>query len=205
MHKLTCLLGLIFLIQINLVTAQTFKTASEAKGLPVGAKVPMFSTKDQFGKTFKLAEALRKGPVVVLFYRGQWCPVCNRHLSRVQDSLQQVYAKGATVIAISPESSEYAKQTAKKTNASFRLLHDKNYLIGNAFDVIFKPDDAQINIYNGKLNAQLEKAHSDKSNRLPIPATFIINKKGRIVWSHFNSDYRIRASIKDILNHLPKN
>ena len=183
--------------------AQTYKTVNEAEGIKVGAKAPLFSAKDQHNNTYLLKKALKKGPVVVLFYRGQWCPVCNKHLSQLQDSLQQIYDKGATVVAISPESSEYLKMMAEKTHASFTLLYDKDYTIEDAFDVTFQPEKNIIDLYNSRLNAQLDKSHSDNSNRLPIPATFIINKKGVIVWRQFNPDYKIRASVKDILDNIP--
>ena len=173
------------------------------EGLKVGDAAPMFTAKDQNGKTVNLKQALKNGPVVMLFYRGQWCPVCNKHLSQLQDSLQQIYDKGATVVAISPETSEFLKQTRVKTNASFTLLYDKNYAIEDAFDVTFKPEDKLIRLYNEKLNAQLEISHSDESDRLPVPATFIINKKGIIIWRQFNPDYKIRASVKDIIGHIP--
>ncbi|MEJ7610610.1 MAG: peroxiredoxin-like family protein [Ferruginibacter sp.] len=194
------------LLTMNIsVMAQKYKTVTEVKGLNVGTKAPMFTARDDNNVKYKLEKALKKGPVVVLFYRGQWCPVCNKYLSRLQDSLQQIYDKGATVVAISPEKSAFLKQTRVKTNASFTLLYDNNYVIGDAFDVTFKPEDKIINLYNEKLNAQFERSHSDDSVRLPVPATFIINKKGIIVWRHFNPDYRIRAGVKDIINNIPAN
>ena len=183
--------------------AQEFKSVNEVKGLPVGAQVKMFTAKDQFGNNYNLSEALKKGPVVLLFYRGQWCPVCNRHLSQLQDSLQLIYDKGATVIAISPERPKYLKKTEEKTKAAFTLLYDRDYQIGNSFDVIFEPGLKEINMYNARLGASLDQSQSDNSNRLPVPATFIINKKGKIVWRQFNPDYKIRANVSDIINNIP--
>ena len=200
--KSLLLFFLLFSFQ-SIAKAQEYKSVSEVKGLPVGAEVSMFTAKDQFGNNYKLSEALKKGPVVLLFYRGQWCPVCNKHLSQLQDSLQLIYDKGATVIAISPERPEYLKKTEEKTKATFTLLYDKDYQIGNSFDVIFKPQNREINLYNTRLHAQLDKSQSDSSSRLPVPATFIINSKGRIVWRQFNPDYHIRANVSDIINNIP--
>lgn len=197
-----CLLITILLAN-TYIYAQTYKTVAEVKGLPVGSKVSKFTATDQNGKTFDLSKAIKKGPVVLLFYRGQWCPVCNRHLSNLQDSLSQIYAKGATVIAVSPEKQEYLEKTASKTKATFTLLHDRSYRISEAFDVVFKPTGKEISLYNERLKANIDNAHSDNSQRLPVPATFIINRKGIIVWRHFNSDYRVRASVKEILDHIP--
>ena len=202
--KIKSLLLFIFLFSFHsILKAQEYKSITEVKGLPVGAKVSMFTAKDQFGNNYQLSEALKKGPVVLLFYRGQWCPVCDRHLSQLQDSLQLIYDKGATVIAISPQRPEFIKKTEEKTHATFTLLYDKDYLIGNAFDLIYKPGIREMNGYNNILHAHLDKSQTDTSSRLPVPATFIINTKGRIVWRQFNPDYHIRAYVSDIINNIP--
>ncbi len=191
------------LIQITTLMAQTdYKNVQEAEGLQVEDTVKNFTAPDQHNKTYDLKEQLNKGLVVLLFYRGHWCPVCNRNLSQLQDSLQLIYDKGASVVAISPEKSEFLKMTAQKTGASFTLLHDENYKISNAFDVAFKPDNQSRDLYNEKLNANLDQAHSDNSERLPIPATFILDQSGKVVWRHFNPNYKERASTQQILKVL---
>lgn len=181
----------------------TYKTVKEAKGLQVGDIVKDFSATDLHDSTFTLSEALMKGPVVVIFYRGQWCPVCNKHLSQLQDSLQLIYDKGASVVAISPEKSEFLKRTAEKTHASFSLLHDDGYRISDLFDVTFKPDTMTTIMYNTLLGANLKKANTDDSQRLPIPATFIIGTDRKIVWRHFNPDYKKRSTVSDIIKNIP--
>ena len=180
-----------------------YKTVKEAKGLQVGDFVKDFTAKDLHESTFVLSEALKKGPVVVIFYRGQWCPICNKHLSTLQDSLQLIYNKGASVIAISPEKPEFLKQTADKTHASFSLLYDEGYKIADLFDVTFKPDSLTITIYNTMLGADLKKAHSDESQRLPIPATFIIGTDSKIVWRHFDPNYKKRSTVAEIVKNIP--
>lgn len=194
---------LILIIQITNAVAQAgYKKVGEAKGLPVGVKVKNFTATNQYDKEFNLYENLKKGPMVLLFYRGQWCPVCNRHLSQLQDSLQLIYDKGASVVAISPEKPELLRKTAQKTSASFTLLYDEGYTISDAFDVTFEPDERSAQLYNNRLNAELKEAHSDESQRLPIPATFIIDQNGKIVWRQFNPDYKKRATTKQIIEQL---
>lgn len=179
------------------------RSAKEANGLEVGEVVENFTARDLQDNQFNLKDALEKGPLVVIFYRGQWCPICNKHLKRLEKNLQKIYDKGANVVAISPEQSEFLKRTADKTNASFSLLHDKDYKISNQFDVTFTPGVASRFMYNAVLGANLKDAHSDNSQRLPIPATFIIDQVGKIVWRHFNPDYKKRASVSDILKNIP--
>ncbi len=142
--------------------------------------------------------------IVIMFYRGQWCPVCNRHLSQVQDSLEMITARGAQLIAVSPEKPELLKKTREKTKARFQLLYDEGYAISDVFDVTFLPNKATRLLYNTAIRANLKEAHSDDSERLPIPATFILDTKGVVVWRQFDPDYKVRASVQDILNHLPK-
>jgi peroxiredoxin len=141
---------------------------------------------------------------VLIFYRGQWCPICNRHLSQIQDSLKFIAEKGATVIAVSPEKPEYLEKMEKKTGSEFTLLYDEDYKIENAYDVTFTPDDKQIFMYNTMLNAKLKESHSDDSQQLPIPATYIIGTDGMIVWRQFNPDYKKRSTVAEIVKNLPE-
>ncbi len=185
------------------IFSQEIRKAEEAKGLPVGVTAPDFSAIDADSRTFNLATELKKGPVVLIFYRGFWCPICNRHLSTIQDSLQQITQKGATVVAISPEKPEYLEKMEEKTGAKFRLLYDEGYNISNAYDVTFTPEAKQIFVYNKLLGAKLKQTHSDDSQRLPIPATYIIDKNGKIAWRQFDPNYKNRSTVKEIMQNLP--
>ncbi len=196
-----------FIIQIILINPtmpQNYRKAKEAKGLQPGAKVPMFHAKDMQGNNFSLHEALEHGPVVIIFYRGHWCPVCNKHLQTLQDSLDVIQQYGATLVAVSPEQVRLLGETAEKTGAEFTLLFDEDYLIAEAFDVQFRPDSMQRVMYNTVLGANLKKAHSDDSQQLPIPATYVIGQDGKIAWRHFDPDYKKRSSVNDIVEALEK-
>jgi len=177
---------------------QNTKGVKDAKGLPVGAAAPLFSALDADSAAFSLSDALASGPVVLIFYRGYWCPVCNRHLGQIQDSLRMITGKGVTVVAISPEKPEYLDRMKEKTGASFRLLYDEGYTIADAYDVTFTPKNSELVIYNTVLNANLKKTHSDDSQRLPIPATYLINTQGMITWRQFDPDYKKRSSVSEI-------
>ena len=181
-----------------------YKKVKEAKGLKVGSQAPDFSASDLNDHVFSLTSALEKGPVVLIFYRGQWCPFCNKHLKALEKNLEKIYKKGASVVAVSPEKSEFLKRTADKTKASFSLLYDEDYKIAEAFDVVFRPTKFERAIYNKILKADLKNAHSDESQQLPIPATFIISKDGKITWRHFDPDYKKRSTVDDIVKNIPK-
>ena len=194
-----------FVILFTVITSalsQTYKTVDDAKGLLPGSNAPLFVARDADGKDYSLVEALADGPVVVIFYRGYWCPHCNRHLARIQDSLGLIYEKGASVIAVSPEKPEYLNETKEITGSEFTLLFDEGYRIANAYDVSFLPAQRKLMKYNTFTKASLKESHSDESQRLPIPATYIINQEGLITWRQFDPNYKNRSTIKEIIQAL---
>ncbi|MBW6537043.1 MAG: redoxin domain-containing protein, partial [Mariniphaga sp.] len=97
---------------------------------------------------------------------------------------------------------EFLEKTAEKTGANFTLLFDEGYKIADAWDVTFLPGVVTRTLFNTMLSANLKEAHSDDSQRLPIPATYVINTEGKIVWRHFDPDYKKRSTIEDIVAAL---
>ena len=180
------------------------RKAKDAKGLVIGEKAPLFTAIDADSNLFSLRTALEEGPVVMIFYRGFWCPVCNQHLGDIQDSLKMIEDSGVRVIAVSPEKPEYLEVMEEKTGASFTLLYDEGYKIANAYDVTFKPGAMTLFTYNIVLGANMKETHSDDSQRLPVPATYLIDTEGRIAWRQFDPDYKSRSSVADILRAINK-
>lgn len=187
-----------FFLSILTANAQP-KSEAETAGAAVGSKIENFQAQDQYGQSFDLATALQKEAVLVVFYRGQWCPFCNKHLSDLQDSLALLAAKGIRVVAISPEKTAYLEKMQAKTGASFTLLYDENYDIARQFDVLFLPEGATRKKYNLLLNAKLKEAHDNEQEMLPVPASFLLGIDGTIRWRHFEHDYRKRASVAELL------
>jgi len=174
----------------------------ETNGLAVGEKVKDFTGVDQNGNTIRLYELLKNSKVVVVFYRGQWCPICMPHIKKLQDSFDTIKENGARVVLISPEKQENIQKTILKTNVTIPILYDKDYKIIKDFDLHFLPSKSLRILYNKILRAGLKNAQSDESQTLPVPATFVIDKDATIIWRHFNRDYKKRSKVKDILAHL---
>ncbi len=198
----TLILTLIVITMAEVGVSQTKRSVNDAQGLAVGTDAPMFKALDADSTVFSLKQTIKNGPVVLIFYRGFWCPVCNKHLGKIQDSLKLIEEAGAKVVAISPEQPEYLNKMAKKTKAEFTLLYDENYKVAEAYDVDFSPTKTELFTYNVILGGKLKKTHSDESQRLPIPATYIIDEQGKIIWRQFDHDYKKRSSVKDILTAL---
>ncbi len=173
------------------------------KGLQLNDLAPDFSAKNQMGKVVSLKSMLsEKKSIVLVFYRGEWCPYCNKALSSLEDSLKLITAKGAALVAISPEKPENISKTIEKTKASYSILYDEGLKIMKSYNVAFQVDSLTVIQYktygvdfsaaNGEINGA----------NLPVPAVYVINKDGRIVYRHFDPDYRKRASINEIIKSL---
>lgn len=171
-------------------------------GLKSGATAPAFTAKDNAGQTLDLKTLLKSHKAVVLFfYRGQWCPYCNKYIQQLQDSLQLLTGKGAYVIGVTPETGENIAKTVGKTHASFSIIEDKGYQIMKAYGVNYVVDDTMLAKYKG-FDALLEKNNGNKDHVLPVPATYVINSAGKIIFVQFDKDYTKRASVSSIANVL---
>jgi peroxiredoxin len=194
MKKAFFLLTLIF--SLLLAGAQ-----EKPEGLFIGSKAPDFKAKDQDGKEVRLKDLLKKGKVVLVFYRGYWCPYCNRELSRLQDSLALIQEKGATVVAVSPEKPENIKQTVEKAKAGYPVLYDEGLKIMKGYDVEYEVEETTLARYRSS-GLDIEKNNGPNGKFLPVPAVYIIDKESTVTYRFFDADYRKRPSIKDILANL---
>jgi peroxiredoxin len=172
------------------------------QGLKAGDKAPGFTGYDQKGKQVELKKLLEKGPVVLFFYRGKWCPVCSRYLNNYQDSLNLITDQGFSVIAITPESIENVEQTVKLHNITFTVIYDCQEQIMKDYDVMFTVTKAYQDKILSSLSTDIAKNNGRDAARLPVPATFIINREGIIVAVQFDPDYQKRASVKWIMKNL---
>ena len=137
----------------------------------------------------------------MLFYRGQWCPYCNKQLSHFSDSLAMLTAKGAILLAITPETAENMKKTIEKTKTNFPVIEDDGMAIMKLYKVNFAVDEKTVTKYKG-YGIDFDKANGTNAANLPVPATYIIGKDRKIKFVFFNTDYRKRASVDDILKNL---
>jgi len=175
---------------------------SAQTGLKQGDKAPEFIGVDNSGKKLDLKDLLKDHKAVVLFfYRGQWCPYCNKQISRLQDSLQLLTTKGAYVVGVTPETGENINKTIGKTHASFSIIPDKGYTIMKAYGVNYVVGPEMYAKLKG-YGVDLEKNNGNTDHVLPVPATYVIDRSGKIVYVHFDKDYTKRASVSAILDAL---
>ena len=196
MNKLV-LLSFFSLLSITLIAQE------KPEGLFINSKAPEIKGKDQNGNEVSLKDLRKKGPVVIIFYRGFWCPYCNKELGKLEDSLQLIYEKGAKLIAVTPEKTEGIGKTVEKTKAEFPIISDEDMKIMKAYDVAYKVDEKTVSRYK-MANIDLAENNGQKLDAvtLPVPAVYIINKDGEISYRFFDADYKKRPTVKDILDNL---
>src|SRR5258706_11779859 len=148
------------------------------EGLVIRSKAPDFKSKDLTGIDISLKELRRKGPVVILFYRGNWCPYCNKELSRFQDSLQLIKDKGASLVAVTPETTEGIIKTAEKTKAQFPIIYDEDLKIMKGYDVAYKVHEKSVARYkNFDIDLAVNNNQKPEEVYLPVPAVYIVDKE----------------------------
>jgi peroxiredoxin len=178
--------------------------SSNPQGLAVGSTAPDVTLNLADGTTQNLANLYKNQTVVLFFYRAYWCPVCNKHLSAFANEAGKLEAKGVKLIAITPESYENVAKTRENTGIKFTVVSDKDDSILKAFGVDFKVTDKYQQMIQDHLKASIADTNANGQAVLPVPATYIIDRTGTIVYRQFDPDYKNRASIADILAHLPK-
>jgi len=189
------LLSILVIISLN-----TFSQKAESS-LQIGQNAPSFEALDQNGSLFSSSDILKEKQLIVVFYRGQWCPYCNRHLSELQDHLLDFKKAGAQIVAISPERNENISKTVAKTKAEFPVLWDKDNSIMEAFGVDFILAKNLQKKYK-EYGVDLVRDNDNTSQTLPVPATFVIGKNGKIKYLQYDTNYKNRSSAKDILEQL---
>jgi peroxiredoxin len=169
------------------------------KGLEVGAKAPDFTLEDATGKTVTLTEKLANGPVILVFYRGEWCPFCNLQLNAYQSIIEDIKDSGAELIAISPQTPDHSLTMKEKNELSFSVLSDVGNKVAESYNLKFSMPEYFRDIHKG-LGVNLDEFNGNTSWELPVPATYVINKEGIIVAGVSDPDYRTRMEPTEVLN-----
>ncbi|MDB5196107.1 MAG: AhpC/TSA family protein [Flaviaesturariibacter sp.] len=185
-----------------LLISLTAGAQEKPEGLFLNSKAPDFKAKDQNGAEVSLKDLRKKGPVVIVFYRGNWCPYCNKELKNLQDSLQLLTDKKAQVVAITPEAEIGIDSTVAKTGATFPILYDADAKLAKAYQVAYTLDEKTATRYKS-FDIDLLKINNQKERPvLPVPAVYIVNRDGAVIYRYFEADYKKRPTVADLLKEL---
>lgn len=168
----------------------------------VGDQAPGFDLKDPLGRQVSLESLLKKGPVVLTWYRGGWCPYCNITLAAYQERLADIKAAGATLVALTPELPDKSLSTKEKNKLEFPVLTDLNHEVARKYGLVFKLTPEVEELYKGFFDLSAYNGEEAGDEELPLAATYIIDRTGQIRWSFLEANYRKRAEPARIVAFL---
>ena len=169
-------------------------------GLKKGDLAPDIELEDQNGNLITLYTQLEKGPVLLVFYRADWCSICRRHLAEFQDRINDLGdTSQATVIAISPQLQEYSRKLHKEHNYTFPILYDKDHKTMKDYKVFFHVTDKYNQYITEAKGDPIELRNGNTDPVMPVPATYMIGKDKLIKYVHYDPNYRVRANVDEAL------
>jgi peroxiredoxin len=171
------------------------------RALKVGAKAPDFSLPDPRGGAVTLSTLMQKGPIVLTFYRGGWCPFCDLQLRAYQKVLPGIRRLGAELVAISPQTADYALSDVEKKGLTFPVLTDAGNRVARQYGLVFAMSDVLRRLQEAFGNP-IPKFNGDDTWELPMPGTFVLDRGGVMRLAHVDPDYTRRLEPVAILDAL---
>jgi peroxiredoxin len=184
-------------------TAELIDSGRAQRARKAGDTAPEFTLNDAGGKPVSSRDLLARGPLVISFYRGVWCPYCNLELQALQAALPEIAARGASLVAISPQTAANSRKSQRDNGLEFPILSDTRSEVANAFGIRFALPDYLVDLYKGFKN-DLPTFNNDPSWVLPMPARYVIGADGIIAYSEVNPDYTQRPDPSELLPVLDR-
>ena len=190
---------------INTMAAfnQHLKDTMPEPGIRVGEQAPDFTLTNAFGKKVNLYQELKKGPVVLVFYRGSWCPYCNLHLYVLNKAKPQFDQYNAQIIAVTPQQPDRSKAQIEKDGYPFEVLSDTTSKVMKDYQLYFQLTPELLTVYK-KFNLDIESYNGIGRTVLPVPGSFVIDQNGKVIAMQAQVDYKARMEPTDILAALAK-
>lgn len=190
------------IIEVFNQSIQDLKSSKiEEHSIKVGDKFPNFSLRNTNNQIIQLNELLKKGKVIITFFRGTWCPYCNIELKALQDYVELFKEKNVYLVAITPQSANYNKELEVNHMLNYDVLTDQDNTIAKQLGISFKLPNYAVNTYE-KLAIKLSEYNKNDYNELPIPAVYIVDTDYTIVYQFVNSNYTNRVNLQDLINQF---
>ena len=174
-------------------------SAAEAVPLPAGSEIPDPKLLTADNRPFSLRDAVAKQPTVLIFYRGGWCPYCNRHLADLETIVGDLKGLNYQILAVTPDSPDKLAGVADKNKLTYTLLSDPHGDALKGFGVAYRLDDVTYNKYKVGYQLDLEKWSGNDAHLLPVPSVFVLDTKGDVRFVYSNADYKVRLAADKVL------
>src|SRR5712691_4928745 len=180
---------------------QLINSNAAENALKKGAQAPDFILPDARGNAVRLSHLLAQGPVVMTFYRGQWCPYCHLALRAYQHALPHLQATGATLVAISPQTPDHSRALAEKLELTFALLSDMGNQVARQFGLVFTIEEAVRGAHK-QVCADLPAFNGENSWELPMAGAFLVDQSGTVRLAFVDPDFTRRLDPSIIIARL---
>jgi peroxiredoxin len=180
---------------------ELFATGIEERILPVGAVAPEFELRDSANRVVRSRDLLAVGPLVVKFFRGRWCPYCVTELEAWRDLYGQLRERGALLVGISPETQRQSDFAVQQHGIPFPLLHDPGAKVAERFGLVYTVPEYHQR-YLKSILVNLPFLNGEASWRLPVPATYVVGRDGRVAFAEAHADFRVRPEPGEALAAL---
>jgi peroxiredoxin len=185
------------------VTDELIASGQAERALKAGDRAPEFALPDPEGKLVASRELLAKGPLVVTFYRGAWCPYCNLDLQALEEARPEIEARGASLIAVSQQTAANSRKSQRSNKLGFPIVGDKGGELAEKFGLRWHlPED--LKAIHKQLGADLVAFNGDNSWTLPMPARYVIGQDSIIAYAEINPDYTRRPEPSDVFSILDR-
>jgi len=186
-------------LQYRAVAEQALGINESGKGLPAGQRIDSVEIADIDGEPYQIGQAWSEKTALIVFYRGGWCPYCNFQLRELAKKHEQLEAAGLQVVAISADTADKAATTLAQFNIPFPILSDPKLIAHEAFNVVLQVDDERLEWYKSK-GLFLKDWSGQEHNKVAVASAFIVDRQGRVLFSHAPIDYATRPSIDQLLS-----
>ena len=180
---------------------ELFATGIEERILPVGAKAPAFALKDSNGKLLRSADLLELGPLVIKFFRGRWCSYCMTELETWRDLYGQLRERGGLMVAVSPQVERQNDFMANQHGLPFPVLSDPGNQVATQFGLVYTLPET-MRSYCRSILVNIPFVNGDDSWTLPLPATYVLGKDGRVLFAEAHADFRVRPEPEEAFQLL---
>jgi len=179
-------------------TAELIATGQAERSLKVGDPAPTFTLKTADGEVVSSTAMLERGPLVVTFYRGVWCPYCNIDLQAIEEAAEEIRSLGAQLVSVSMQTAANSLKSQRQNKLSYPILVDEGGKTADAFGIRFRLQDELIDAYKG-FNVDLPVINGEPSWTLPMPARYVIAQDGTIAYAEVSPDYTVRPDPSELL------
>jgi len=197
MRWMSGLVCLALLVPVCSLAAPVPDDPAKVTPVTVGTRAPSFTALEVDGRSFHFDPTALHRPVLIIFFRGGWCPYCNAHLKDLQTVEPKIIALGYRVLFLSTDRPELL-YSSLKVKVKYHILSDASLSAARAFGVAYRLDDKTVKQMQS-FGVDLDSTQGTSMHELPVPSVFIIDRSGIVRFRHFNPDYRVRLDAASVL------